>query len=39
VKSGEVELKHRRGGARETLSPEAAVRRLVELVQSQSVLA
>jgi prolyl-tRNA synthetase len=39
AKSGEVELKHRKAGARETLSPEAAVKRLAELVQSQRMLA
>jgi prolyl-tRNA synthetase len=39
AKSGEVELKHRKAGARETLSPEAAANRLAELVQSQRMLA
>jgi prolyl-tRNA synthetase len=39
AKSGEVELKHRKAGARETLSPEAAAKRLAELVQSQRMLA
>jgi prolyl-tRNA synthetase len=39
ARSGEVELKHRKGGARETLPPEAAIKRLVELVQNQRVLA
>jgi prolyl-tRNA synthetase len=39
LKTGEVELKHRKGGAREMLSPEAAVKRLGGLVQSQRALA
>jgi prolyl-tRNA synthetase len=39
LKGGEIELKHRRGGAREALSPEAAVNRLVGLVRRQRVLA
>jgi prolyl-tRNA synthetase len=39
VKSNEVEIKHRKGGARETLSPEAAIEKLVGLVRSQRMLA
>ena len=39
LKSGEVELKHRRSGERETLSPEAVVGRVVDLVRSQRFLA
>jgi prolyl-tRNA synthetase len=39
LKGGEVELKHRKSGAREMLSPEAAMMRLVGLVQSQRALA
>jgi prolyl-tRNA synthetase len=39
VKAGEVELKHRKSGARETLSPEAALNRVVDLVKGQRVLA
>jgi prolyl-tRNA synthetase len=39
LKSGEVELKHRSGGTREAVSPEAAANRLVGLVRSQRVLA
>jgi prolyl-tRNA synthetase len=38
LKGGEAELKHRKGGAREMLTPEAAIKRVVELVQSQRVL-
>ena len=39
LKSGEVELKHRQSGERETLSPEAVVGRVVDLVRSQRFLA
>jgi len=39
LKSGEVELKHRKSGERETLSPEAVVGRVVDLVKSQRFLA
>jgi prolyl-tRNA synthetase len=39
VKSGEVELKQRKGGERQSLSPEAAVARLVELVRTGRMLA
>ncbi len=39
LKSGEVELKHRQSGERESLSVEAAVARVVDLVCSQRVLA
>jgi len=39
VKSNEVEIKHRKGGERETLSPEAAIEKLVGLVRSQRMLA
>jgi prolyl-tRNA synthetase len=38
VKAGEVEVKHRKTGEKETLSPEAAVKRVVDLVQGQRVL-
>ncbi len=38
IKAGEVELKHRKTGEKETLSPEAALKRVVELVQGQRVL-
>jgi prolyl-tRNA synthetase len=38
LKSGEVELKHRRTGERESLTPEAAVSHVVDLVLSQRVL-
>ena len=38
LKSGEVELKHRQSGERESLTPEAAVARVVDLVLSQRVL-
>lgn len=39
VKSGEVELKDRRSGARETMSLEAALGRTIEQVKSQRILA
>lgn len=39
LKSGEVELKHRKSGERETLSPEAVIGRVVDLVKSQRFLA
>jgi len=39
IKAGEVEVKTRAGGGKETLSPEAAVERLVGLVKSQRFLA
>ncbi len=39
VKSGEVELKHRKSGARETLSTEAGLKRLIDLISAQRVLA
>jgi len=39
LKGGEIELKLRRGEVREMLSPDAAIKRLVELVESQRVLA
>jgi prolyl-tRNA synthetase len=39
VKSNEVEIKHRKGGEREKLSPEAAIEELVGLVRSQRMLA
>ncbi len=38
VKTGEVELKHRKAGTKETLSPDAVVKRVVELVKGQRVL-
>jgi len=39
VKTGEVELKHRRSGERETLGLEAGLARIVSLVAGQRVLA
>ena len=39
LKANEVEVKHRKGGEREQLSPEAAVEKLVGLVRSQRLLA
>ena len=39
LKQGEVEVKDRRSGARQTLAPEAALGQLVEAVKSQRVLA
>ncbi len=39
VKSGEVEIKTRKGGARETLPLDAAVNKLINTVKSQRVLA
>ncbi len=39
LKSGEVEVKDRKTGERETLSPEAAVTKIVERVTSQRMLA
>lgn len=39
VKSGELEVKDRKTGERQALSPEASVTRLVELVMSHRVLA
>ena len=39
VKAGEVEVKHRKDGVKETLPPEAAVKRVLELVKGQRVLA
>jgi prolyl-tRNA synthetase len=38
VKAGEVEVKERRTGERVTLSPDAAVKRLVELLSARRVL-
>ena len=38
VKAGEVELKHRKSGERETLPTEAGLKRVVEMVKSQRVL-
>jgi prolyl-tRNA synthetase len=38
LKSGEIELKHRSGGKRETLSPDAAAARVVDLVKNHRVL-
>ena len=38
VKAGEVELKHRKSGERETLPTEAGLKRIVEMVKSQRVL-
>jgi prolyl-tRNA synthetase len=39
VKSGELELKHRRSGERETLPLEAGLKRVIDLVKQQRVLA
>ncbi len=39
VKSGEVEIKVRKGGARETLPVEQGLARVIDLVKSQRVLA
>jgi prolyl-tRNA synthetase len=39
LKGGEVELKVRKGGVRESLTPDAAVQRVIDLVRSQRVLA
>jgi prolyl-tRNA synthetase len=39
LKGGEVEVKERKSGERVSLSPEAAVKRLVELVSARRVLA
>jgi prolyl-tRNA synthetase len=38
VKSGEVEVKERRSGERVNLTPDAAVKRLIELVSARRVL-
>ena len=38
VRAGEFELKHRKGGARETLSADAALNRIVGLIETQRVL-
>jgi prolyl-tRNA synthetase len=39
VKSGEVEVKDRKSGARQTMSPDAAIKRLVDDVGAQRILA
>ena len=39
VKTGEVEVKHRKSGERETLATDAGLKRVIELVKSQRVLA
>jgi prolyl-tRNA synthetase len=39
LKQGEVEVKDRKTGARETLAPDAAVARLIDAVKSRRVLA
>ena len=39
LKSGEIEVKERKTGERMTLAPDAAVKRLVELVSARRVLA
>jgi prolyl-tRNA synthetase len=39
LKTGEVEIKTRKGGARETLSLDAAMKKLVDAVKSQRLLA
>jgi prolyl-tRNA synthetase len=38
VKAGEVEVKHRKDGNKETLSPDAALNRVIDLVKGQRVL-
>jgi prolyl-tRNA synthetase len=38
VKAGELEIKHRKTGEKETLSPDAALERVVALVKGQRVL-
>ena len=38
AKAGEVEIKYRRDGAKETLAPDAALQRVVEFIESQRVL-
>ncbi len=38
VKAGEVEVKHRKDGTKETLTPDAALKRVVELVTGQRLL-
>jgi len=39
LKTNEIEIKHRKAGTRESLSPEAALEKLVGLVKSQRMLA
>jgi prolyl-tRNA synthetase len=39
LKSAEVEIKERKSGARQTLAPDAAVKRLIELVCARRILA
>jgi prolyl-tRNA synthetase len=39
LKSGEVEIKERRSGERQTLAPEAALRRLIDLLAARRYLA
>ena len=39
LKSGEVEVKERKSGARQTVSPEAALEQIVEQVGKQRILA
>ena len=39
LKSGEVEVKERKGGARQTVSPEAAVSQLVSTIKTARALA
>ena len=39
LKSGEVEVKERKSGERASLTPDAAVKRLVEQVSAQRILA
>jgi hypothetical protein len=39
LRGGEVEIKERKSGERINLSPEAATKRLVELVSARRVLA
>jgi prolyl-tRNA synthetase len=39
LKSGEVEVKERKSGERMTMAPEAAVKRLIELISARRILA
>jgi prolyl-tRNA synthetase len=39
IKSGEVEVKERKSGTRQAMSPEAALKRLVDDIGAQRVLA
>jgi prolyl-tRNA synthetase len=39
LKSGEIEVKERKSGERMTMTPDAAMKRLAELVSARRVLA